>query len=66
MIHHDSQFISLSTRSNQTNPESLKCTPFILSEKYYYSLFVDFKYEAWHRGVNIPDREYYKFQYKYY
>ena len=44
-----------------TDLESLKCTPFILSEKYYYSLFVDFQYESWHLGVNFPDQKYYNF-----
>ena len=39
----------------QTDLESLKCTTFIISEKYYYFLFVDFQSQAWHRGVNIPD-----------
>ena len=46
----------------RSDPESLKCTPFILSEKYYYYSFVDFQYQAWHGGVNIPDRKYYTFK----
>ena len=24
---------------------------------YHYSLFVDFQYQAWHRGMNIPDQK---------